>query len=294
VNTNTHSWTPLDLARPPFDQLQEFSTLLGGADFPSLAQLNDLIGTRAGCEGLHCVEQNQFLFRDGLHFEQRIRERGAIATRTQSWHDLFSILMWLRYPALKRTLNRLQVEDLPIQGRGNRTRRQQALTHIDEAGVLLASEDPELFAKLDAHDWIGLFLDRRADWGTRIAVHVFGHALYELMRNPHPTLAAKALLMQVPAGFCALPFDERARALDASAAGAVGRGTVGWDPAGMVSLPLSAIPGWRNGNDAPEFVRTAECFRGRNPARLYNRPVPVSNEPPVSLPINNLRLPVTY
>jgi hypothetical protein len=276
VNTDANSWSPLDLAHPPFDQLHEFSALLTAAHFPSLTQLSHLLDSRAGCEGLHCVEQNQFLFRDGLHFEQRIHDRGAIATRTHSWHDLFSILMWLRYPALKRTLNRLQVADLPIQGRGNRTRRQQSLTHIDEAGVLLASEDPELFDRLDAHDWTGLFLDRRAAWGTRIVVHVFGHALFELMRNPHQTLAAKALLFHVPAGFSRLPFDARARTLDAAAAAAVGQGIVGWDPAGMVSLPLSGVPGWRDGNHDPAFIGTADCFRARDPRRRYAAAVAVA------------------
>ncbi len=280
VNIDPHSWTPLDLGRPPFDQLQEFSALLTDTDFPSLAQLSDLLDTRPGCEGLHCVEQNQFLFRDGLHFEQRIHDRGAIATRSNSWHDLFSILMWLRYPALKRTLNRLQVEDLPIQGRGNRTRRQQSLTHIDEAGVLLASEDPELFARLDAHDWVGLFLDRRTDWGSRIVVHVFGHALFELMRNPHQTLAAKALLFQVPEGFCTKPFEYRARVLDAAAADAVVQGIAGWDAAGMVSLPLSGVPGWREGNGQRAFLIEAECFRPRDPQRRYGGAVGVRSPTP--------------
>lgn len=265
----TDEWALLDLARPPFDQLAERADLLGGGDFPSLDALNLAIAATAGCEGLRCVEQNQFLFRDGLHFEQRIHDHGAIATRSRTWHDLFSVLMWLRYPQLKRALNRLQVADLPIQGRGNRTRRQQSLAHVDEAGLLVASEDPSLFARLDAHDWHGLFIDRRADWHRRIVVHVFGHALFELSRDPIPTMAGKVLWFQVPDGFCAQPFSERAALLDRAAADAVSSGALGWDPAGMVSLPLSGIPGWREGNDDPAFVATADCFRGRDPGRLY-------------------------
>jgi len=262
-------WARLDYTAPPFDQLAEFADLLGGESFPTLDAINIALAIRDGCKRLRVVAQNQQLHRDGLHFEQRIHDHGAIATRPARWHDLFSVLMWLRYPALKRCLNRLQVEDLPIQGRGNRTRRQQALTHIDEAGVLLASDDPELFDKLDAHDWIGLFLDRRTDWGSRIVVHVFGHALFELMRNPHQTLAAKALLFQLPQGFCTQPFEYRARVLDAAAAEAVALGSAGWDPAGMVSLPLSGVPGWREGNGERTFVIEAECFRPRDPQRSY-------------------------
>ncbi len=269
------AWAPLALDRPPFDQLLGFSDLLAGDDFPSLDALNEGLAARPECAGFRCVEQNQTLFRDGLHFEQRIRDHGAIATRARNWHDLFSVLMWLRYPKLKRALNRLQVEDLPVQGRGNRTRRQQSLTHIDEAGLLVASEDAALLDRLDAHDWEGLFLGHRADWHARIVVHVFGHALFELSRDPYPTMAGKVLWFAAPEGFCRLPFDRRADFLDAAAADAVARGALGWDPAGMVSLPLSGIPGWREGNDDAHFIATAECFRGREPGRRYDRFVPL-------------------
>jgi hypothetical protein len=265
-------WAPLDFARPPFDQLVAHAGLLAGEDFPALDALDSALAATPFCEGLRCVGQNQFLFRDGQHFEQRIHDHGAIATRPRRWHDLFSVLMWLRYPRLKRSLNRLQVADLPLQGRGNRTRRQQSLTHIDEAGLLVGSEDPALLERLDAHDWPGLFLDRRADWHRRIVVHVFGHALFELARDPHLTMAGKVLWFHVPEGFCARSFDERAATLDRAAAEAVSSGRLGWDPASMVSLPLSGIPGWRDGNEDPEFVATAECFRGRDPARVYAAP----------------------
>jgi len=269
----TDDWAPLDLARPPFDQLADRADLLSGRDFPSLDALNQAMAATPGCEGLRCVEQNQFLFRDGLHFEQRIHDLGAIATRPRTWHDLFSVLMWLRYPRLKRALNRLQIADLPLQGRGNRTRRQQSLAHVDEAGLLVASEDPALFDRLDAHDWRGLFLERRADWHRRIVVHVFGHALFELSRDPIPTMAGKVLWFQVPDGFCTQPFATRAAALDRAAADAVATGALGWDPAGMVSLPLSGIPGWREGAGQSEPDTNSECFRERPARRSYCPPV---------------------
>lgn len=272
MRAGADSWAPLDPERAPFDQLAGFAGLLGGADFPSLDALSAALAAQPGCEGLRCVEQGQCLLRDGLHFEQRIHDHGAIATRPRRWHDLFSALMWLRYPRLKRALNRLQVADLPVQGRGNRTRRQQSLTHVDEAGLLVASDDPALLERLDAHDWAGLFLERRADWQRRIVVHVFGHALFELARDPRPTIAGKVLWFLVPEGFCTQSFDARAAALDRAAAESVSTGALGWDPAGMVSLPLSGIPGWRAGNDDPAFVATADCFRGRDPKRLYTPP----------------------
>jgi hypothetical protein len=266
-------FAPLPFAQAPFDQLQAFEALLAGADFPSIDLLDAALAASAPPRALRFVRQDQALFRDRLHFEQRIAELGAIAVRPSNWHDLFNALMWLRHPRLKLALNALQVADLATQGRGNRTRRQQALTHVDEAGVLVACEDTGLFAALDAHDWHELFVERRAQWGRQVVVHVFGHALFDLMRAPHQTLSGKALLFSAPAGFCALPFADRARVLDAAAAAAVFAGLLGADPAAMPSLPLSGIPGWRAGNDDPLFVRTAECFRPRPEGRVYSAPV---------------------
>lgn len=265
-----------DPASAPYDQLAQFAELWHARDWPSAAELSAALGGLthpASGAPLHFVAQTQDLLGDRLHFEQRIAERGAIALREGTWHDLYSALMWLRYPRLKLALNQLQVADLPLQGRGNRTRRQQSLTHVDEAGVLVASECPALLGAIDAHDWQTLFVQRRAEFGARIAVHVFGHALFELGHNAHVTLAGKALLVEVPEGFVARPLAERAALLDHAVAEAVSAGTLGADPAAMPSLPLSGIPGWFGRDADPEFIASAECFRPRPPHRAYDPPL---------------------
>jgi len=56
--------------------------------------------------------QDKALLDDGLHYEERIARKGAIATRAENWHDLFNALIWLRYPSLKRALNARQMDEI--------------------------------------------------------------------------------------------------------------------------------------------------------------------------------------
>lgn len=275
-STTIEPFTAVGCNRPPFDQLGAFARILDGQDWPTLQELEVCLrGLRHPDTGtpLRFAAQDQRLLSDGLHYERRIAQQGIIATRPNNWHDLFNALVWASYPKLKLALNRLQVRDLGKGPRGNRTRYQQSLTHVDEAGLLVATEHDFLLDAIDGHDWHGLFAVQRAAWGTHICVHVFGHALFDLARKPHLTLAGKALLFKVPPGFCGLPFHDRAQRLDACAAQAVSEGRLAADPADMPSLPLAGIPGWRADNEHADFIRHAPCFRPKPENRTYSAPV---------------------
>ena len=65
------------------------------------------------------VAQTPALLADGLHYEQRIAERGEIATREGNWHDLLNALIWLRFPRTEK-----RAESAP--GRRDRHRRAEA------------------------------------------------------------------------------------------------------------------------------------------------------------------------
>jgi hypothetical protein len=265
-------FAPVALDRPPFDQLAAWAPLLRGPDWPSLdalgAALDGLVHPDTGAT-LRLVAQDRALLADGMHFEERVHDRGAIATRARSWHDLFGALAWARFPRLKLALNRLQVAELRRAGTRQRSRWQQALTHLDEGGVLVASCDDALLDAIDAHDWETVFWHARFAWSTRLDVRVFGHALFELLLEPHLTLAGKAVRCRVDAGYFAWPAARRDALLDAAVADAVLARRVAADPKDMPSLPLSGIPGWRDGADTLEFIRTAPCFRGRPEGRVY-------------------------
>src|SRR5262252_986492 len=146
--------------RPPLLLWREFNDLLSGTEWPDLAALNEFSAGAAP----RFVSQSPTLLAEDVHYEQRIAERGEIATRERNWHDLLNALIWIRYPRLKSALNGRQVAEITIAGPKQRTRAQCALTHFDEAGVVVLLRDPALAASWDAHDWHGLFWRERAAW----------------------------------------------------------------------------------------------------------------------------------
>jgi hypothetical protein len=213
------------------------------------------------------VAQTPALLDDGLHYEQRIAEHGDIATRESNWHDLFNAMAWLRYPDIKRALNLQQVIDIARMGTKHRSRAQYAMTHFDEAGVIVVLRDHRLLDAWNAHDWHALFWRERAAWHDgRISIDLFGHALMEHALTPGKLLVGKALVFL-------------ARGLRDSAVTAcaecVRRGTLLRDPLDLRPLPLSGIPGWHPENGQEAFHRNAACYQPRREGRRYPAPLSI-------------------
>ena len=248
--------------RPPLSQWNEYADLLRG-DWPSVAALN----AHSRDAAIRFVAQTPGLLADGLHYERRIFEHGGIATRERNWHDLLNALVWLRYPNLKRALNARQVGEIARVGPKRRTRAQCALTHFDEAGIVVALRDPALLALWDAHDWHGLFWRERAAWSDgRIEVRVFGHALLEHALKPAQMLTGKALVVLLPQN------TNVENALDMTAA-AIKDGRALNDPQELRPLPLSGVPGWHADSMDESFYRKAPCFMPLRAGRSYPFPL---------------------
>jgi hypothetical protein len=265
-------------ARPPLADWSGYAALLHGPAWPDCAALEGWRRRAEEGDGNArpaFVAQTPELLADGLHYEQRIAERGRLATREANWHDLFNALVWLRHPAIKWALNARQLAGVREAGPTRRTRAQCALTHFDEAGALAVCADPALLAAWDAHDWPTLFRREAVAWGTRIIVRVFGHALLEHALRPGQFLVAKTLVVRADTGMvAALARGDAvaAAALDRTAAGLIGRGAWLADPQELRPLPLSGIPGWHRDNSDEAFVREAACFRPLRPGRTYPPP----------------------
>jgi hypothetical protein len=246
--------------RPPLSLWRDYADLIEGAEWPSIDTLNRRLPPG---ETHRFVAQTPQLLADGRHYEQRIAERGAIATREGNWHDLLNALVWLRHPALKQALNRRQMGEIARIGPKLRTRAQYAMTHFDEGGVIVGLRDPSLLELWDAHDWYGLFWRRRQAWlDGSIELEVFGHALLELALNPRKLLVGKALV-----------FDTSRAAADVDLiAACVERIASGHglnDPLELRPLPLAGLPGWRDDNAGEAFHRTTPCYQPRRAGRQY-------------------------
>ena len=248
--------------RPPLAAWSEYADLLRAESWPELDALNARwpSGARE-----RFVAQTPALLADGLHYEQRIAEQGAIATRERNWHDLFNALAWLRHAPLKRALNAQQVVELAQAGRRRRTRPQCAFTHFDEAGVIVLLRDARLLTFWDAHDWHGLFWRHRHAWQDgSIELLVFGHALLEHALTPARLLVGKAIAV-VGHGSLA---DAGARVAARVAAGRLLR-----DPQELRPLPLSGIPLWRADSAHEAFHLHTPCYQPLRPGRRYPSPL---------------------
>lgn len=252
--------------RPPLHDWCGDYPWLNVGGFPLVESLNT---GWSGAARWRFVEQTSELLDDGLHYEQRIALYGAIATRADNWHDLFNALVWLRHPGVKAALNARQIGEIAHMGTKARSRAQCALTHFDEAGLIVTLRDPTLLALWDAHDWHGLFWREREAWADeRIKVQVFGHALLEHALSPCQLLVGKAIAVLDTSAPLA-----RAAA-SACVAAAIDASEVLNDPQELRPLPLSGIPGWHPDGRAEEFYFSAACFRPLRAGRRY--PVPLS------------------
>lgn len=256
----------------PLSAWREYASLIEGHGWPSIEALN--ARRPAGMRERYAAQTRELLA-DGLHYEQRIAERGEIATREANWHDLFNALVWLRYPALKRALNARQMAEIAHMGPKQRSRAQYALTHFDEAGVVVMLRDPALLPLWDAHDWRGLFWRERAAWlDGRIHVELFGHALLEHALTPGQLLVGKALVVAGSAVSPLVAVDTCARAIREN--------RVLRDPLELRPLPLAGVPGWHPDNVCEAFLREVPCFLPVRAGRYYPVPIGGQMDPPAS------------
>jgi len=269
------------MTAPPFNQLAQLLPLLPQvlSDLEDFAQFNQLLAYAA--PGFSLRPQTPVLLQDGLSFEARIAEQGVIATRPDSLHDFYSALMWLRYPRVKQAINQIHMQGIVLHGTKQRSRHQQAVTHLDEAGAWIFSDSDALFELADQHAWEPLFWQHAKAWQNRsplgsIRAAIFGHAIYELMHAPHQTLAAKTIWVKVPKDFFMLATATQDFALDHCISAALLAGTHAHDPKPLATLPVSGIPGWDARTDEQDFYQTAPCFRPKPPGRVYSRPLQLS------------------
>ncbi len=281
LDLSSHAGT-VGLARPPLSDWRPFADLLLPPASPDCALLEIWRRRATDADGIArpaFAAQAPELLADRLHYEQRIAERGLIATREGNWHDLFNALIWLRHPQLKRALNARQVADIAVVGPKTRTRGQCAMTQFDEAGAIVWCADPELIALWDAHDWSGLFLREREAWGRRIAVTVFGHALLEREFIGSEALSTtKTIAVMVDADAIAARCTGVHSTIaqwpqaEACIAMAICDSRLLTDPQQPRPLPLVGIPGWHADGGTQEFYRDAPCFRPLRPGRRYPPP----------------------
>lgn len=224
-----------------------------------------------------------------LPYELGIAETGCVPTRCTGQgmvHDWLNALCWLRWPAIKARLNRLQADAIcaqPESLHGRRGALRDAITLFDENGALLIGATDEAVTCWRSFDWRGLFVERRAMFGHRAQVLIVGHALLEKLQAPYKATCAHALAFDTAAGTGANDdagqgrdaigtkagvIDEPDNAVEgADAVDAVDQAVARRLDADLMHrdrlmpLPVLGIPGWWPENADPAFYNDVSVFR---------------------------------
>lgn len=238
---------------PAFAPYHELVDALGLAQaLPPIEALNALAAARgtAQARGLPLrffVPDGRLSARD---YETHILTTGQVPTRADTWHDVLNALVWLRFPRFKAALNAAHGEAIALETNARRGRRRDALTVLDESGVLVVSRDPALPALLAERAWHALFWEARARLARDMRFVVVGHALLEKALAPYPAMTGKCLTL--------IGDRPGLDALDAAAAGALAAVDT---PRQLAPLPVQGIPGWDAANASADYYGNREIFR---------------------------------
>jgi hypothetical protein len=216
--------------------------------------LPQALNQRIGPDGPRFVPQADLP--DGWAYEQFIFETGAVPTR-DGLHDFFNGLVWARFPATKRLLNRLQAAEIAQAGVGQvRGPVRDAITLFDENAVLLQAPEA-LWAALLARDWTRLFVELRPLW-TQARLVLFGHALLEKLVTPYKSVTGHVYRMPVPH-----ELGEDLAAWDRWLAGRLSGDELAGKP--FTPLPVLGVPGWWPANGSASFYADPQVFRPPRP-----------------------------
>jgi hypothetical protein len=183
-------------------------------------------------------------------YEAFIFQHKQIPTRNNA-HDFFNGLCWLRFPKTKSQLNLLQAQAIAKDGVGAiRGALRDALTLFDENAALWCAQ-PSRWMALQQKHWHELFVLHRDDWHHTPLV-LFGHALMEKLMNPYKGITAHVLCLPMPE----LNNDAE---IDAWLCQQLTPEWLQTKP--YAPLPVSGIPGWWPGNEAPAFFEDKKVFR---------------------------------
>lgn len=243
------AWPAPDWSRPWFEPFAADGAPVR-ADCEQGVPLPQALTRRVGAAGPRFVPQAELP--EGVAYEQFIFDTGAVPTR-DGLHDFFNGLVWKRFPATKRLLNRLQAAEIAQAGVGQvRGPVRDAITLFDENAVLLQAPDA-LWDALIAREWTRLFVDLRPLWAQARLV-LFGHALTEKLVSPYKSITGHVYRSPVP-----LALGDDLAAWDAWLATRLTAADLATKP--FTPLPVLGVPGWWPANENPAYYEDATVFR---------------------------------
>jgi len=206
------------------------------------------------------------------NYQLRIFLSGEVPTRPNNWHDFFNAWSWILLPQVKAAINARhfhcieESSDFPwkLEG-GNRNREQDMLTLFDEGGLLVVTEDDELWTLICERQWTALFLDNYQRLQNDVWFVPVGHALFECALKGHPKLHASCIRVRANARRLHRVGAEGVRnalaIVDEHAALEIKRRAQLHSPDDLHALPIWGIPGWHPRAGDASFLSDTSHFR---------------------------------
>jgi len=245
----------IDFGLPCWADYRSILGALGSGGFPQCSALTRLLPPDAVNQRGLPVRFVPASSLPGADYEKHIYETGEVSTRKHSWHDLFNALAWCRFPRLKAAMNARHYEEPGREKGSGRGKQRDALTLLDESGVIVSGTNPAVLEALSKKDWKTAFLTHFSEWDSSIRVAVCGHAILEKFLAPYKSVTAHAVLLQTPLMMSNNELDDRLGS-------ALLAGNILATPGGLSPLPLMGVPGWWYGGvQDKSFYEDRQVFR---------------------------------
>jgi hypothetical protein len=238
----------MDFSHPAFQPFRPLVDTLPAGRLPAIEELNsaaERVG--AACRFIGSSDPLKAHL-----YEQRIQSHLVIPTRPDNLHDFMNALVWLTYPQFKQALNRAHCQafkDNPDETR-RRSAFRDALTMLDESGILVFCSDPDIGRLLTRRSWHALFIDRRESLPGTAQFRVVGHAVLEKLLTPYLSITGKCLVMdKLPASLDQAD-QQAAQSLEKLVS-----------TRQLPPLPVAGIPGWHPNNNQAGFYDNTDIFR---------------------------------
>jgi hypothetical protein len=205
---------------------------------------------------------------DSRYYEQIIFEDKKIPTRA-NYHDFFNGVIWQQFPQTKSLLNQLHQHEIAQHGVKKRSKLRDKITHFDECGLLILTDQNDFSTSLRQHQWQEVFVKQRGSWHHDIQAVIFGHAMWEMLMQPFIGLTAKALVINVESQLLQdiqlkqktkTAYEKRYSAIDSILHAALTTGNVLEEQKPFSPIPILGIPNWSVFEQNTAFYSNAQYF----------------------------------
>lgn len=266
-----------------FEPLHPVIDRMDQGHFPTLQECNALLLAHEPSIKVHngmslsFVPQEYGKLEFEAQYEPRCYLKGEVPTRADNWHDLLNALVWLTFPQAKAAINgrhyaALTQAALP-EGSSERGATRDAITLLDESGVIVPYADEGLAELLRGFQWKELFWHQREQLEANMGFYIFGHGLYEKALNPYVGMTGQGLLLPVEKAFFTWSLERRLAYLDEQLAAYLSNAENACSTRELSPVPLLGIPGWSADNEVATYYDNTDYFRSGRQSAAQRKPL---------------------